>query len=77
MDVTGLTPPTTPPQAASDVYSPISGEVVEVNQALADKPGTVRGTGGGRGHDAGAEVRRPYGGMDPRVDWNVAGERRN
>ncbi|KAG2486203.1 hypothetical protein HYH03_015165 [Edaphochlamys debaryana] len=28
-------------KAASDVYSPISGEVVEVNQALVDKPGTV------------------------------------
>ena len=28
-------------QAASDVYSPISGEVLEVNQALADKPATV------------------------------------
>lgn len=28
-------------KAASDVYSPVSGEVVEVNQVLADKPGTV------------------------------------
>ncbi|EFJ40977.1 hypothetical protein VOLCADRAFT_77739 [Volvox carteri f. nagariensis] len=28
-------------KAASDVYSPVSGEVVEVNQALVDKPGTV------------------------------------
>jgi glycine cleavage system H protein len=28
-------------KAASDVYSPISGEVVETNAALADNPGTV------------------------------------
>ena len=28
-------------QAASDVYSPISGEVVESNQGLADEPGKV------------------------------------
>ena len=28
-------------QAASDVYSPITGEVVESNQALADDPGKV------------------------------------
>ncbi|KXZ52957.1 gdcH [Gonium pectorale] len=28
-------------KAASDVYSPVSGEVLEVNQALADKPATV------------------------------------
>ncbi|GFR44032.1 hypothetical protein Agub_g5189 [Astrephomene gubernaculifera] len=28
-------------KAASDIYSPVSGEVVEVNQALVDKPGTV------------------------------------
>jgi glycine cleavage system H protein len=28
-------------KAASDVYAPISGEVVEVNGALADEPGTV------------------------------------
>jgi len=28
-------------KAASDVYSPISGEVVEANSALADNPGTV------------------------------------
>lgn len=29
-------------QAASDVYSPVSGEVVEVNQALVDEPAKVR-----------------------------------
>uniref|UniRef100_A0A7S0RDN0 Glycine cleavage system H protein n=1 Tax=Chlamydomonas leiostraca TaxID=1034604 RepID=A0A7S0RDN0_9CHLO len=28
-------------KAASDVYSPVSGEVVEVNQVLADSPATV------------------------------------
>src|ERR687894_3301740 len=28
-------------KAASDVYSPVSGEVVETNQALGDNPGTV------------------------------------
>jgi glycine cleavage system H protein len=28
-------------KAASDVYAPLSGEVVEVNEALADSPETV------------------------------------
>jgi glycine cleavage system H protein len=28
-------------KAASDVYSPVSGEVIEANGALADEPGTV------------------------------------
>ncbi|PNH11721.1 Glycine cleavage system H protein, mitochondrial [Tetrabaena socialis] len=28
-------------KAASDVYSPVSGEVIETNQVLVDKPGTV------------------------------------
>ena len=28
-------------KAASDVYSPVSGTVVEVNEALNDTPGTV------------------------------------
>jgi glycine cleavage system H protein len=28
-------------KAASDVYAPISGEVVETNSSLADEPGTV------------------------------------
>src|SRR5687768_18483202 len=28
-------------KAASDVYSPVSGEVLETNGALADEPGTV------------------------------------
>ena len=28
-------------KAASDVYAPVSGKVVEVNTALADKPDTI------------------------------------
>ncbi len=28
-------------KAASDVYAPVSGEVVEVNEALVDKPETI------------------------------------
>ena len=28
-------------KAASDVYAPVSGKVVEVNEALADKPETI------------------------------------
>ena len=34
-------------KAASDVYSPISGEVVEINEELVDEPAKVRGLGGG------------------------------
>jgi glycine cleavage system H protein len=36
-------------KAASDVYAPIAGRVVEVNAALADDPGTINRepTGGG------------------------------
>lgn len=30
-------------QAASDVYSPISGEVLEVNSVLVDEPAKVSG----------------------------------
>lgn len=36
-------------KAASDVYAPVSGEVVEVNEALADTPGTVNESAGGDG----------------------------
>lgn len=32
-------------KAASDVYSPISGEVVEINEELVDEPAKVRGFG--------------------------------
>jgi len=31
-------------KAASEVYAPVSGEIVEVNEALADAPDTVNGS---------------------------------
>ena len=31
-------------KAASDIYSPIQGEVVEVNEALEEQPETVNGS---------------------------------
>ncbi len=36
-------------KAASEIYSPVTGEVVEVNEGLADEPGAVNGDplGGG------------------------------
>jgi glycine cleavage system H protein len=36
-------------KAASEVYAPISGEVVEVNAALADEPGKVNESADGDG----------------------------
>ena len=36
-------------KAASDVYSPLSGEVTEVNEALADAPETINGDAFGDG----------------------------
>ncbi|MDR3375154.1 MAG: glycine cleavage system protein GcvH [Ancalomicrobiaceae bacterium] len=36
-------------KAASDVYSPLSGEVVEVNPAVADEPGLINQDPGGAG----------------------------
>jgi len=36
-------------KAASDVYAPLSGEVVEVNEALADSPETVNQDAYGKG----------------------------
>jgi glycine cleavage system H protein len=36
-------------KAASDVYSPVSGEVVEVNEALSDKPETINEDAFGEG----------------------------
>jgi len=36
-------------KAASDVYSPVSGEVTEVNEALADTPETINGDAFGEG----------------------------
>jgi hypothetical protein len=35
-----------PPQAASDVYAPISGEVVEINEELKNETSKVRRQGG-------------------------------
>jgi glycine cleavage system H protein len=36
-------------KAASEVYAPVSGEVVEVNEALGDAPGTVNEDALGKG----------------------------
>jgi len=36
-------------KAASEVYAPVSGEVVEGNQAIADDPSAVSGEVGGNG----------------------------
>ena len=36
-------------KAASEVYAPVSGEVVEVNEALAGEPATVNGDAMGAG----------------------------
>ena len=35
-------------KAASDVYAPISGEVLEVNQAVVDEPALVNSDAGGK-----------------------------
>ncbi len=36
-------------KAASDVYAPVSGEVIEINEALADTPGMVNESAAGEG----------------------------
>ena len=36
-------------KAASDIYSPVSGEIVEVNESLADKPETINEDAYGEG----------------------------
>ena len=36
-------------KAASDIYAPVSGEVVEANAALADTPGDVNAEPMGKG----------------------------
>ena len=51
-------------KAASDVYAPVSGEVVEVNAALADAPGDGQRGSGGQGLVRQAEARRP----EPKLD---------
>jgi glycine cleavage system H protein len=46
-------------KAASDVYAPISGTVVEVNSALADKPETINEDAYGDGWIFVVEVEEP------------------
>ena len=36
-------------KAASDIYTPVSGEIVEVNEALDAEPGTVNADASGEG----------------------------
>jgi glycine cleavage system H protein len=46
-------------KAASDLYAPISGEVVEVNDALTDDPALVNGDAEGAGWFCKLEVAKP------------------
>jgi glycine cleavage system H protein len=46
-------------KAASDVYAPISGEVVEVNDALTDDPALVNGDAEGAGWFCKLKVANP------------------
>ena len=46
-------------KAASDVYAPISGEVLEVNQTLVDQPETVNQSPEGEGWFARVRVANP------------------
>lgn len=46
-------------KAASDVYSPVTGKVVEVNTALADKPETINEDAYGDGWIFVVEVEEP------------------
>jgi glycine cleavage system H protein len=46
-------------KAASDVYAPIAGEVVETNTALGDKPETVNESAEGEGWFAKLKVANP------------------
>lgn len=46
-------------KAASDVYAPISGKVVEVNDALSDDPALVNGDAEGAGWFCKLEIARP------------------
>jgi glycine cleavage system H protein len=46
-------------KAASDVYAPISGEVIEANAALGDKPETVNESAEGEGWFARLKVANP------------------
>ncbi len=46
-------------KAASDVYSPVSGKVVAVNEALADKPETINEDAYGEGWIYVVEISEP------------------
>ncbi len=46
-------------KAASEVYAPVSGEVIEVNQALADEPATVNADPTGAGWFLKLRVKDP------------------
>jgi glycine cleavage system H protein len=46
-------------KAASDVYAPISGKVVEVNGALSDDPALVNGDAEGAGWFCKLEITKP------------------
>jgi glycine cleavage system H protein len=46
-------------KAASDVYAPISGKVVEVNDALSDDPALVNGDAEGAGWFCRIEIAKP------------------
>ena len=46
-------------KAASDVYAPISGKVVEVNEALNDDPALVNGDAEGAGWFCKLEIVKP------------------
>ncbi len=46
-------------KAASDVYAPISGEVVEANDALSDDPALVNGDAEGAGWFCKLKVTKP------------------
>jgi glycine cleavage system H protein len=46
-------------KAASDVYAPISGEVVEVNAALNDDPALVNGDAEGAGWFCRLQIAKP------------------
>ncbi len=46
-------------KAASEIYAPVAGEVVEVNSALADQPGTVNADPEGEGWFLRLKVSNP------------------
>ena len=46
-------------KAASDVYAPVSGKVLEVNEALADKPETINEDAYGEGWIFVLEIEEP------------------